>query len=145
MADPALFHWSVAIPIRYHDIDAQRHLNNVAALEFGEHARVMYLKAVGLWEGRDFDALGMILAEVSCTYKAPAYLGETVTVWVRASELGTKSFRFQYLLEVEGREIAVGHTVQVCYDYRRKESIPIPDEWRVKITEFEQGNVVRET
>ncbi len=140
MADPALFHWSVSIPIRYHDIDAQRHLNNVAVLEFGEHARVMYLKAVGLWEGRDFESLGMILAKVSCTYKAPAYLGETVTVWVRVSRLGTKSFDFEYLLEVEGREIATGQTVQVCYDYLRKESIPMPDEWRARIMEFERGS-----
>jgi acyl-CoA thioester hydrolase len=133
------FRFSVSIPIRYADIDAQRHLNNVAYFTFMEHARVVYLREVGLWREGDFDAIGMILAEASCTYAAPAFLGETVTIWTRVSSLGTKSFRVEYVLETERGEIATGRSVQVCYDYAARSSIPIPDHWREAITAYEPG------
>jgi acyl-CoA thioester hydrolase len=139
VTSPHPFRCRVSIPIRYADIDAQRHLNNVAYFAFMEHARVDYVRQVGLWPGDDFERIGMILAEASCVFKAPAYLGETVTVWTRVSYLGKKSFHLEYLLETERHEIATGKSVQVCYDYERQESIPMPDAWRAAIIAYEPG------
>lgn len=139
MNNPRPFRCLVSIPIRYADIDAQRHLNNVAYFAFMEHARVVYLGETGLWQGKDFDGVGMVVAEVCCQFLAPAFLGETVTVAVRASTLGTKSFRFEYELSSERGLIATGHSVQVCYDYERQRSIPIPERWRERILAYEPG------
>jgi acyl-CoA thioester hydrolase len=140
MSAPEQFRCSVEIPILYSDIDAQRHLNNVAYCTFMEHARVTYLREVGLWDGKDFGAVGMILADAQCSYLAPAFLGECVTVWVRVSHLGTKSFHFEYRLETERTTIATGQTVQVCYDYGRQASIPMPEVWREAIVAYEPGS-----
>jgi acyl-CoA thioester hydrolase len=139
VSDSPPFRCSVSIPIRYADIDAQRHLNNVAYFTFMEHARVHYLRETGIWQGDDFEAVGMILAETSCTYKAPAFLGETVTVWTRVNHLGNKSFHFEYRLETDRGLIATGRSVQVCYDYLRQQSIPLPDHWRETIRAYEPG------
>jgi acyl-CoA thioester hydrolase len=136
---PFPFRCSVSIPIRYGDIDAQRHLNNIAYFAFMEHARVVYLREVDLWTGRDFEAIGIVVAEASCSYTAPAFLGETVTVWVRISRLGNKSFDFDYHLVTERGEIATGKTVQVCYDYRQQRSIPMVSAWREAIVAYEPG------
>lgn len=133
------FRHSVSIPIRYGDIDAQRHLNNVAYFAFMEHARVAYLVELGLWSGDDFDAIGMILADASCCFISPAYLGETVTVWTRVTRLSHKSFHVEYLLETERGPIATGHSVQVCYDYRQRRSLPIPEAWREAMLAYEPG------
>jgi acyl-CoA thioester hydrolase len=138
-SDADLFRCSVSFPIRYADVDAQRHLNNVAYFTFMEHARVLYLRELGLWQDWDFESIGMILAETSCTYTAPAYLGETVTVRTRVTHLGTKSFHFEYRLETERGEIATGKSVQVCYDYALQRSIPMPAEWREAMVAFEPG------
>jgi acyl-CoA thioester hydrolase len=140
----SLFRCCVTIPIRYADIDAQRHLNNVAYFTFMEHARVQYLREAGLWDGSDFGDVGMIVAEAKCTYKAPAYLGETVQVWCRVSYLGTKSFHFDYLIETGRGEIATGRSIQVCYDYGNQQTIPIPDGWRQAILDYEPGLVTDE-
>jgi len=35
------------------------------------------------------------------------------------------------------KELATGSAVLVGYDYRTNETIPIPEEWREKITVFE--------
>jgi acyl-CoA thioester hydrolase len=139
VSDHQPFRCSVSFSVRYAEIDAQRHLNNVAYFTYMEHARVMYLRETGLWQGQDFELIGMILAETSCSYKAPGYLGDTVTVWTRVSHLGNKSFHFEYRLETERGEIATGHSVQVCYDYAQQRSIPIPDEWRQTIIAYEPG------
>ena len=132
-----LFRCSVMIPILYADIDAQRHLNNVAYFTYMEHARVQYLRETGLWDGRDFGDVGMIVAEASCTYKAPGYLGETVRVWCRVSYLGTKSFHFDYLIETGRGAIATGRSIQVCYDYALQQTIAIPADWREAIVDYE--------
>ena len=135
----SIFRCGVSIPIRYADIDAQRHLNNVAYFAFMEHVRLAYLQETGLWSGEDFESVGMIVAQATCNYTAPAYLGETVTVWIRVSHLGNKSFHFDYRLETERGEIATGRTVQVCYDYVNKNSIPMPERWREAIVAYEPG------
>jgi acyl-CoA thioester hydrolase len=136
-SDPGPFRFCLTLPIRYDDIDAQRHLNNVSYLVFMQQARVEYLLGLGLWDGVDFGGIGMILREVSCSYLAPAFLGDVVTVWARVSHLGTKSFHMDYRLETERGEIATGRSVQVCYDYARACSMPIPEAWRAAILAYE--------
>jgi len=142
MSQPAAlagFRFSIAFPIQYDHIDAQRHLNNVAYFLFMQQARLAYLQEVGLWRGDSFDSIGMILLETSCTFRAPARFGETVTVWTRVSRLGIKSFDFEYRLITERGEIAVGRSVQVCYDYEKQRSIAMLAAWREAILAFEPG------
>jgi acyl-CoA thioesterase FadM len=38
----------------------------------------------------------------------------------------------------DGHEFATGDAVLVTYDYHNGETIPIPDEWRRVIAEFEK-------
>lgn len=131
------FRFSASFPIHYDHIDAQRHLNNVAYFLFMQQARLAYLREVGLWDGVSFDAIGMILIETGCTFRMPARYGETVTVWMRVSRLGTKSFDVEYRLVTERGDVAFGHSVQVCYDYEGQRTLPMPAAWREAILAFE--------
>ena len=56
-----------------------------------------------------------------------------VEVSVRASRFGTKSFDLDYELRVEGELVAVAKSVQVAYDYNRREPVPVPAKWREKL------------
>jgi acyl-CoA thioester hydrolase len=125
--------------VRYGDIDAQRHVNNARTFTYMEQARVKYLQHLGLWDGKDFQAIGIILAEASCTYKAPILLEQRLRVGVRTTKIGTKSLEFAYSVEDEdtGQVMAAGRSVQVTYDYQRGTSIPVPDHWRQVIQAFE--------
>ena len=134
-SDP--FRFSVSFPIHYDHIDAQRHLNNVAYFLFMQQARLAYLREIGLWDGAGFDSIGMILLEAGCTFRMPAHYGETVAVWTRISRIGTKSFDFEYRLSTGRGEIAVGRSVQVCYDYETQRTIPMPAAWREAILAYE--------
>ncbi|MDD5368967.1 MAG: thioesterase family protein [Anaerolineaceae bacterium] len=130
---------SVLIPIRYGDIDAQGHVNNARYLTFIEHARMVYLQELGLWDGNDFMALGLIVADAHVSYRTPILLGQTVRACVWVIRMGNKSLDFQYRLEDanRGEVFAEAHTVMVAYDYHHLRSIPIPEDWRVKIAAFE--------
>jgi acyl-CoA thioester hydrolase len=120
-------------------LDAQGHVNNARFLTFVEHARLVYLQEVGLWDGKDFHELGLIVADAHVAYRSPILLGQTVRVCVWVTRMGTKSLDFQYRLEEAdtGQLFADADTVMVAYDYHSLGSIPIPDDWRAKIAAFE--------
>lgn len=137
----APFRFSHPIEVRYGDLDAQRHVNHAKYFTYMELARAKYIEHLGLWQGRDFDRLGMIVAQASCEYKQAIRYGQRVRVGVRTTRLGNKSLELEYRIEDEsdGAELATGRTVMVAYDYLGAKSIPIPEPWRRAIGDFE-GN-----
>jgi acyl-CoA thioester hydrolase len=127
------------VEVRYADIDAQRHVNNAAYFSYMESARGRYLQHLGLWDGKDFMTIGIILAEATCTYETPAVYGHPLRVGVRAARLGTKSLEIHHTIEEAdtGQEMAAGKAILVTYDYHLDQTIPIPDNWRRVIVAFE--------
>lgn len=134
------FKFTHPIEIRYEDLDPQGHLNNAKYLTYFEQARIFYLERIGVFShGQSFLEIGVILADVHISYHAPVHFGMQVSVGVRTSRLGNKSMTVeQAVLETgSGRRMATGEVVMVTYDYYKDVSIPIPDDWREKITRFE--------
>jgi len=128
------------IEVRYGDLDPQGHVNNAKYLTYFEQARVHYLLNLGLFTpGQSFTNIGIILAEVEVTFLAPVQYSTDVHIGMRISRLGNKSMTAEYTLidAASNKELATGSAVLVGYDYRTKETIPISDEWRKKITAFE--------
>lgn len=131
------FRFSTQMEVRWRDVDALGHVNNAVYLTYLEQARVRYFEEIGLGFGTD---AGMILAEITCTYRSPLSLSEQVTVWMRVSEFRNSSFIVLYRIEGEdGRLAATARSVQVCYDYDANRAVPIPDEWRAAIAAYEPG------
>lgn len=129
------------IEVRYGDLDPQAHVNNASFLTYMEQARIAYIQALGLWDGRTFMDIGIILAEAQVVYRAPIYYGQKVRAGVRVSKIGTKSLTMEYVLEdIESSlQLATGKTILVTYDYHQACSIPIPEAWRLAINLFENG------
>ena len=133
------FNFFHPIVVRYGDLDPQGHVNNAAFLIYLEHARVNYIRHLNLWDGKSFLEIGFILARVELNYQAPILITDLVEVGVRISRLGIKSLDMEYIVQQPGAEkiYAVGKTVQVAYDYKRKKTIPLRPTWRETITQFE--------
>ncbi len=127
------------IEVRYADLDPQRHVNNAVVFSYLETARARYLQHLGLWNGADFDSIGIIIAETSCRYLAPIAYGQPLEVAMAVTRLGTKSLTQEYLVRdaLTGAELATARAVLVAYDYHQGRSIPIPTDWRRVIEEFE--------
>jgi acyl-CoA thioester hydrolase len=118
--------------VRFRDLDPMGHVNNAVFLTYIEQARVTYLAQVGAASG--LEEMNMVVARVEIDFKAPVRLGEKVEIAVRASRFGTKSFDLDYELRVDGETVAEAKSVQVAYDYARREAVALPEDWREKLT-----------
>jgi acyl-CoA thioester hydrolase len=127
------------IEVRYADLDPQGHLNNAKYLTYMEQGRIAYIKHLGLWGGGSFMDIGIILADVHMTFRAPVFFGQPVRVGVRVTRLGNKSLDMAYRLEDArtGQELASGETVLVAFDYHSGQTISVPEAWRTAIRAFE--------
>lgn len=137
MSDFRFYH---PIEVRYGDLDPQGHVNNAKHLTYFEQARVAYMIALRLFtKDQSFMEIGVILADVHITYFAPIYFGQDIKVGVQAAKLGDKSMTWdQNIVDAgSGKELAKGEVVIVAYDYKRAKTIPIPQQWRKRIIEFE--------
>jgi acyl-CoA thioester hydrolase len=118
--------------VRFRDLDPMGHVNNAVFLTYIEQARVAFLAEVGAATG--LEDMNMIVARIEIDFKAPVRLGQEVEIAVQASRFGTKSFDLDYVLRVAGEVVAEAKSVQVAYDYDRRQPMPLPTEWREKLT-----------
>ncbi len=142
MSDFRFYH---PVEIRYGDLDPQGHVNNAKHLTYFEQARIAYLIELGLFtNNQSFMEIGVILADVHIAYHEPVYFGQKIKVGVHVSKLGGKSMTWeQNIVDAEtGKVLAKGEVIMVTYDYKEEKTIPIPQEWREKISQFEEISVV---
>jgi acyl-CoA thioester hydrolase len=109
--------FTVAVDIRFKDVDGLGHVNNAVYLTFLEHARMRFFtERAGSTTEKDFP---FILAHAVIDYKAPMKMEAKPEVKVWTSRIGGKSWDFDY--EIRDREkgtvYATAKTVQVAYDY----------------------------
>jgi acyl-CoA thioester hydrolase len=127
-----------ALDVRFRDLDGLGHVNHAVYLTYFEAARLAYYAAL---TGRSTIAqLDLILVEVSATYHAPASFADQLSVGVRISRIGTKSFDMEYLIvrPADRQRIASGRSVQVMYDYAASRSIPVSDAFRAQVAARQQ-------
>jgi acyl-CoA thioester hydrolase len=138
------YHFYHPIEVRYGDLDPQGHVNNAKHLTYFEQARIHYMIELGLFtRDQSFMQIGVIVADVHITYLEPIYFGQILKAGVHAAKLGTKSMTWeQNIVDADtGREVARGEVIIVTYDYKDEKTIPVPQEWRERITVFESSNI----
>jgi acyl-CoA thioester hydrolase len=112
--------------VPFGDVDMMGHVNNARYLTYFETARTgLLLQSFGNFpRGR----LGVIIARAEIDYKAPAKWNDELTVRVKPTSLGNRSFVYEYeILNQENELVATGKTIQVAYDYEKGESILVPE------------------
>jgi acyl-CoA thioester hydrolase len=132
------FRFATPIEIRFRDLDAFGHVNNAVYFTYMEMTRVAYFKRVGLLQA-EFPSPFFIIAEATCQFKAPIRLTTDLSIKVRVGRLGNSSFDMDYEFVDTASEqtLATGRTVQVMFDYAQRRSVPIPEQWRATLIEFE--------
>jgi acyl-CoA thioester hydrolase len=119
--------------VRFGDLDAMRHLNNVVFLRYFETARIAYLGRLAPEldpAGRERDDFGFIFAECHIAYRSPVMFDEEVAVACSVGEVRRSAFRIDFRMTVEERLAAEGHGWLVGFDYTEQSSAPLPDALR---------------
>ena len=77
---------------------------------------------------------GFILARMEIDFRSELRAGEEVEIGTRCPRIGTKSFDLEHELRADGRVVARARSVLVAYDYERGESVPVPDDLRLRLS-----------
>jgi acyl-CoA thioester hydrolase len=122
--------------VRFGDLDAMRHLNNVVFLRYFETARIAYLREIV--PGHDpanpeQDAFGVIFAECHINYRSPVVFDEVVDVKCSIAHVKRSAFRVEFEMRVGTRLAAEGYGVLVGFDYETQRAAVLPDELREKL------------
>ena len=133
------YKYSIAIQIRFVDIDKMGHVNNATILSYFEIARTHFFDDVIGQQDNWFER-GLIIANTNIDYLQPIYLRDEVKAFVRIAKTGTKSFDVEHLLikTVNKQQIicAIANSILVCMDYTKKQTIEIPAEWKEKLNQI---------
>jgi acyl-CoA thioester hydrolase len=109
----------VPVAVRWSDLDAYAHVNNVQYLRYLEEARVYAFKA---WFGQERDLIeeGMLVVSQAIDYLVPmgfAYAPARIAVW--CSEIGAASYTLGYAVagpQGDDTVYARGRVALVAYD-----------------------------
>lgn len=126
-------------PIRWGDMDAFGHVNNVQFFRYLESARVEYATAV-LSEEVKSEGQNIILADIRCAFRRQLQWPGEVEVYTRASRVGRTSFDLeQVVLRADAREVvATSETVLVWFDFAAQKPTPVPDHIRKRLVAYEK-------
>lgn len=119
--------------VRFGDLDAMRHVNNVTFLSYFEDARVQYLsQLLGGDDPSTRTGFGLIFAECRINYRAPAFYDEEIRTSLRPGEIARSSARIEFTMHAVGDErlLTEGYGVVVGYDYAAGRSMPLPESFR---------------
>jgi acyl-CoA thioester hydrolase len=109
---------TVAVPMRWSDMDAYGHVNNVVFLGYFEMARVdLFFERASL-EERTGLRRGTVVAEHEIRYKLPVVYSPVpldVQIWVSA--VRAAAFTCHYELLDHGRLAVTGRTLLVPFDF----------------------------
>ncbi|NNJ11533.1 acyl-CoA thioesterase [Chloroflexales bacterium ZM16-3] len=132
LAEFPFIHW---LNVRFRDLDTLGHVNNSVYATYLESARIDFYSHL---TGLPLEQLNIILAELTISYKAPAFFNDRLGVGIRIASFGTKSFSMQYAIAraADGALIASARSVLVMYDYAQGKTVPVPDDLRQRVAEL---------
>jgi acyl-CoA thioester hydrolase len=87
--------------------------------------------------------IGVVIADIHITYKSPIHYDDNVKVGVKTVKIGNKSMTVEQCVinSGTGEVMSTGTVVMVAYDYKSLKPIHVPEEWKRKISKFENLNV----
>jgi acyl-CoA thioester hydrolase len=124
--------------VRFGDLDAMRHLNNVVFLRYFETARITYLRHLVPTHSPaepENDRWGLIFAECHINYRSPVEYDEQVAIACSVADVRRSSFRVPFEMRVADRLVAEGYGVLVGFDYTQQKAAQLPDDLRARLEE----------
>ena len=107
--------YGMADQVRFHELDALAHVNNVAYLRWFETLRVRYIQAYGMTSYTPDDPQLVVRAQ-SADYLAPMFQDEHYVVTTRARLLKTSSLIMDYAVFSGGVIKATGDAVIISLE-----------------------------
>lgn len=117
------------VQIRFSDIDAFQHVNNVAQQMYFDVGKTAYYRQV-LGAEVLLGSLRVVTVSTSTSYMGQVRMHDDVRVTTTCERVGTKSMTLFQQLKVGSEVRSESRSVLVVFDFDRQQSEPVPDAWR---------------
>jgi len=126
--------------VRFGDLDAMRHLNNVVFLRYFETARIAFLRELQPDHDpsspeRGGAGTGLIFAECHIVYRSPVLFDEEVAVECAVGEVRRSAFQIRFVMRAGERLAAEGHGWLVGFDYAAQKATPLGEDLRAVLAD----------
>jgi acyl-CoA thioester hydrolase len=132
--------------VEYADTDGQGRVFYANYLHFFDRGRCMYWERAGLSEEEIRQVEHeTVIAEVQCTYRAPASFYDTISAHTRVARIGRSSLRMEFAVMNDSTEtlMAEGYAILVKVNLAASRSVPFAAEFKAKIRALE-GHLAEE-
>ncbi|MBS1796373.1 MAG: acyl-CoA thioesterase [Acidobacteria bacterium] len=124
------------IRVRYAETDQMGIVHHSNYLVWFEYGRSEFCRARGFSykEMEEKDNALLVVAEVYCRYKSPAFYEDILTLRTRVAEIRSRSIRFVYEIfrEADQTLLAEGETLHLVTDENKKVRT-LPETYRAKL------------
>lgn len=135
MADAGAVH-RAEMQLRFADLDALGHVNNVSFAIYAETARVELLAALGQ------PVQSVIIARLAVDFRRPVAFGAHVHVETTVAAIGRTSVTLQQAIIADGAVAADVSSVLVFYDYAAARPRALPADVRAMLARYEAREAV---
>ena len=131
------FHFWWPVTVRWGDMDAMGHVNNIIYFQYMESARVGYFEGRG-WDSHDLSSTrqGPVIVSQTFNYRRQLHYPAEIEVGLECTEIRGRSFVLSCALFPKGSDelIGDGHCVLVWLDYTSGKAVEIPATVRERLT-----------
>jgi acyl-CoA thioester hydrolase len=123
------------IPIRWGDMDAMGHVNNIVYFRYMEQARISWFENLLPRKDAAWKTTGIVIVSASCNFKRAITYPGTVEVRVFVAAPGRSSISTSYELRVDEdpEPYADGEAVVVFIDMESQKAVRIPEDIRARL------------
>ncbi|MBA4251930.1 MAG: hypothetical protein C0442_09455 [Chlorobiaceae bacterium] len=135
------FKHKINVTIRFHEVDMLGVCNNAVYINYFEHARLQYIKDIGLMpkDGIFSDGQIYFMVRNEINYRNHAYYDEELNIYTRISYIKNSSYGFEHLITKasDNSLVADGSGVVVHVDPATRKSTPIDSNFRKIVSDYE--------
>jgi acyl-CoA thioester hydrolase len=121
--------FTTQITVRVSDLNYGGHVGNDTILTLMQEARVQFYNELGFKDEISFDgSIGQIITDAAIQYKSESFLGDVLTIRIAVGDFNKYGFDMYYVIEnkATGKNVAIGKTGIVCFDYSKRKIATIP-------------------
>jgi len=135
--EPEIYKLELELRIDWSDLDMYKHVNNISFMRYMQSGRVNFWEASGIYEMYENSNMGTMLVSSHCDFKKSLYYPGKAIVKTKLDFIKNSSFGLKHLILIEAQEVcAEGKDVVVCYDFEKDKTFKIPEDLRIKLSQF---------
>lgn len=128
--------FSCELTVRASDLNYGNHVGNDSMLTIIQEARILFYQSMGYKNELNFEgSVGHIVADAAVVYKSEGFLGDVWTIEIGVADFNKYGFDMFYRVtnKATTKEVAIGKTGIVFFDFDKRKVTPIPESFLVRI------------